>query len=242
MTNCSNGVSGGKKCFFAATAKISAIFQSAAEIQHRRAFQVCLVFSQFWLPFQGEPFEASACLASRSRCVATASPRSSPRGWPAPTRAPRCGSGAGPGLWSSTIPLWGWGEGVGIGLGGGHQLGPPVVPFYRFLFWGEGSPTKIDYHDYRKKLVPTYSNFSEELVDEEVALQDEILLDKPNISSYGLGWGPLRSLRPDGSQQLSVCIMLSSANVKLLSTFQVNGILTQGFGRPPCICAESTRR
>ena len=34
------------------------------------------------------------------------------------------------------------------------RLGPPVVPFYPF--WGEGSPTKIDY---RKKWDP-YSNLS----------------------------------------------------------------------------------
>ena len=43
----------------------------------------------------------------------------------------------------------------GIGGGGGSkivffvstvsQLGPPVVPFYRFLFGWEGSPTNIDY-------------------------------------------------------------------------------------------------
>ena len=35
------------------------------------------------------------------------------------------------------------------------RLGPPVVPFYPFF--GEGSPTKIDY---RIKLVPSYSNLS----------------------------------------------------------------------------------
>ena len=35
------------------------------------------------------------------------------------------------------------------------QLGPPVVPFSHF--WGEGSPTKIDY---RKKLVPLIILFS----------------------------------------------------------------------------------
>ena len=38
---------------------------------------------------------------------------------------------------------------------GKHQLvvqGPPV-PFFRFYFGGEGSPTKIDY---RKKLVPLF--------------------------------------------------------------------------------------
>ena len=26
-----------------------------------------------------------------------------------------------------------------------HQLGPPVAPFLTVSFWGEGSPTKIDY-------------------------------------------------------------------------------------------------
>ena len=39
---------------------------------------------------------------------------------------------------------------------GNRKLGPPVVPFLT-LFLGEGSPTKIDY---RKKLVPNYSNLS----------------------------------------------------------------------------------
>ena len=37
----------------------------------------------------------------------------------------------------------------------GHRLGPPVVPFYPF--WGECSPTKVDY---RKKIGYPYSTLS----------------------------------------------------------------------------------
>ena len=42
------------------------------------------------------------------------------------------------------------------------DLGPPVVPFYPFIFLGEGSPTKIDKpaKKRRNKTVPTYSILS----------------------------------------------------------------------------------
>ena len=36
-----------------------------------------------------------------------------------------------------------------------ESLGPPVAPFYRFFFFGEGSPTKIDYRKRSGTLIPT---------------------------------------------------------------------------------------
>ena len=41
---------------------------------------------------------------------------------------------------------------------GGLARSPSTANFYRFFFWGEGSPTKIDV--LKKEAVPTYSNLS----------------------------------------------------------------------------------
>ena len=44
---------------------------------------------------------------------------------------------------------------VALGM---YKLAPPVVPFYRFFFGCEGSPTNIDKKG--KKWAPTYSSLS----------------------------------------------------------------------------------
>ena len=42
-----------------------------------------------------------------------------------------------------------------------NYIGPPVVPFYRFFFGWEGSPTKVDY---RKKGTLIKTSLLEDLV------------------------------------------------------------------------------
>ena len=55
-------------------------------------------------------------------------------------------------------------------------LGLPVLPFYPF--WGQGSPTKIDYG---KKLVPTYSNLSAGGPSFSPSRRFFLLLERPGI-------------------------------------------------------------